>query len=417
MKKKILSLALLSALILSLAACGAPDAEVTDTPAPTSSLEPETTASPEPSPEATPEDFDGTILVSSEFNGLASTYEGYIVLKASAMLPTVTIEGRDKAAEAITDALQKKLAATEDSTKDAYDAACDAFDALDDAGREIWLAYGWSSSGEVERGDGAVLSLLCYNYAYTGGAHGSYEYYGQTFSTVTGKALSLDDLTDDPEALRAALTEHILAAAKEDEEELFDVEGFTERVFDTDSWYLTDEALVIVAQVGEIAAGARGKVEFAVPYSELEGLLKAEYVPKPAEAKGGADDLSIAFSKDAQDVPVAGAVRIIDPNAISSDEYMVNYRVVAGADMGPIALRGSTISTGDTIIPYDEEEPIVIYDTGSEYAWINKLDAGEALEISSVFMDTPLYCLVLSDGTVLQIAQSGKDGSLLLYEG
>ena len=47
--------------------------------------------------------------------------QGYIVLKADALLPTVTIEGRDEAAEAITKALQEKLAASEDNTKDAYD--------------------------------------------------------------------------------------------------------------------------------------------------------------------------------------------------------------------------------------------------------------------------------------------------------
>ena len=91
-------------------------------------------------------------------------------------------------------------------------------------------------------------------------------------------------------------------------------------------------------------------------------------------------------------------------------------RIVAAADMGPISLHGSSIAAGDTITIYDEEEPTVIYDTGDEYAWINKLDAGEALAVSSVFMDTPQFCLVLSDGTVLQIAQSGEDSSLLLYE-
>lgn len=411
MKKKLLSLALIAALTLSLAACGAQEAETTPTPEATVSLEPE--ASPTAEPSAEPEEFDGTILVTSEFDGLASTYEGYIVLKADALLPTVSIEGRDETASAITKALQKKLAATEDSTKDAYDAACEAFDALDDAGRETWLAYGWSSSGEVMRGDGAVLSLLCCTYAYTGGAHGSYDYFGQNFSTVTGEELSLDDLTDKPEELRAALTEHILAAAKEDAEELFDVEGFTERVYDTDAWYLTDEALVIVAQVGEIAAGARGKVEFAVPYSELEGLVKAEYIPEPSEASGTAADLSIAFAEDAADTPVAASVQVL--RSESEAEYLVDYRIVAAAGMGPISLHGSSIAAGDVIIPYDEE-PVVIYDTGDEYAWINKLDAGEALAVSSVFMDTPQFCLKLSDGTVLQIAQSGKDGSLLLYE-
>ena len=42
------------------------------------------------------------------------------VLKADALLPTVSIEGRDEAAKAITDALQVALEATEESTREAY---------------------------------------------------------------------------------------------------------------------------------------------------------------------------------------------------------------------------------------------------------------------------------------------------------
>ena len=83
MKKKLLSLALIGALTLSLAACGAQEAEITPTPEATVSLEPE--ASPTAEPSAEPEKFDGTILVTSEFDGLASTYEGYVVLKADAL--------------------------------------------------------------------------------------------------------------------------------------------------------------------------------------------------------------------------------------------------------------------------------------------------------------------------------------------
>lgn len=394
-------------LLAALAGCGTGEAEVTPSEEP--SAEPTPVVTPEPSAEATPaetpEPYEGTIFLRSEQDGFSSTYEGYIVLLADAMLPTVTIEGRDEAAAAITSALQKRLAATESSTREAYKAACEAFDALDEAGREIWLAYGWSSSGEVARGDGAVLSLLCSTYAYTGGAHGSYEYFGQTYSTVTGKALSLNDLAADPAALREALAQAVTAQAAQDEEELFDIEGFTERVFDTEAWYLTDEALVIVAQVGEVAAGARGRVEFAVPYSELQGLLKSEYLPAVKTEKGGAGDLSIAFSDDAADVPVAAETRILRSG--SEAEYLTDCRIIAAEDMGPIALRGSIVGAADSV---------VFYEQGEEYAWINRLDAGEALKIVSVFMDTPQFCLVLDDGTVLQIAQSGEDGSLLLYE-
>ena len=406
MKRKIICAALAAAMLLSLAACGTLPPEQSGLPEPVSDVTspPSSTPSPTPEPSAEPEEFDGTILVSSEFDGLASTYEGYIVLKADALLPTVTIEGRDEAAAAITKALQEKLAASEDNTKDAYDAACEAFDALDDAGREIWLAYGWSSSAEVERGDGAVLSLLCYTYAYTGGAHGSYDYFGQNFSTATGKALSIDDLTDDPEALRAVLTEHILAAAKEDAEELFDVEGFTERVYDTDAWYLTDDALVIFAQVGEVAAGARGRVDFAVPYEELGGLIRAEYLPDGPHS-GGSGGLTIDFADEADESEPLASVVVLP--ASEDAQYLVKCRVTAVAGMGSISLRSSTLAAGDAL---------VLYDTGGEYFWINRLPKGEFIDLSLVFYDTPHYCLVLQDGTALQIAQSGEDGSLLLYE-
>ena len=103
-------------------------------------------------------------------------------------------------------------------------------------------------------------------------------------------------MRNDPAALREALTEAILADAGEDEEELFDIEGCTERVFDTDAWYLTDDALVIFAQVGEVAAGARGRVDFAVPYEELGGLIRAEYLPDGSHS-GGSGGLAIELCR------------------------------------------------------------------------------------------------------------------------
>ena len=391
-------------LLTALAGCGTREAEVSASPEPTPTVTAAPAPSASPEPLETPEPFDGTIFVSCEQSGLANTYEGYIVLKADALLPTVSIEGRDEAAKAITDALQVALEATEESTREAYKAACEAFDALDEAGRETWLAHGWSSSGTVTRGDGTVLSLLCRTYSYSGGAHGSYDYFGQTFSTVTGEAISLDELATDPAALREALTEAILADAGEDEEELFDIEGFTERVFDTDAWYLTDDALVIFAQVGEVAAGARGRVDFAVPYEELGGLIRAEYLPDGSHG-GGSGGLTIDFADEADESEPLASVVVLP--ASEDAQYLVKCRVTAAADMGSISLRSSTLAAGDAL---------VLYDTGGEYFWINRLPKGEFIDLSLVFYDTPHYCLVLQDGTALQIAQSGEDGSLLLYE-
>lgn len=404
MKRQTAAIILALGLLTALAGCGAGGTAATAPPEATAGASETPAPSPSPEPFETPEPFDGTIFVSYEQSGLANTYEGYIVLKADAMLPTVSIEGRDGAALVITEALQDALEATEESTRGAYNAACEAFDALDEAGRENWLPYGWSRSAAVTRGDGAVLSLLCRTYSYTGGAHASCEYFGQTFNTVTGEALSLDELATDPDALREALTEAILADAAEDEEELFDVEGFTERVFDTDAWYLTDDALVVFAQEGEVAAGARGRVDFAVPYEELGGLIRAEFLPDGSHT-GGEGGLTIDFADDSDgSVPLASAVVL---PASEDAQYLVKCRVTAVADMGSISLRSSSLAAGDAL---------VLYDTEAEYAWINRLPKGGSIDLSLIFYDTPHYCLVLEDGTALQIAQSGEDGSLLLYE-
>ena len=48
--------------------------------------------------------------------------------------------------------------------------------------------------------------------------------------------------------------------------------------------------------------------------------------------------------------------------------------------------------------------------------WVNGLSAGESVEVQGYFNDLPNYGLEFSDGRLLLLAQSGKDGSLLIYE-
>lgn len=156
--------------------------------------------------------------------------------------------------------------------------------------------------------------------------------------------------------------------------------------------------------MGEVAAGARGRVDFAVPYEELGGLIRAEYLPDGSHS-GGSGGLTIDFADEADESEPLASVVVLP--ASEDAQYLVKCRVTAVADMGSISLRSSTLAAGDAL---------VLYDTGGEYFWINRLPKGEFIDLSLVFYDTPHYCLVLQDGTALQIAQSGEDGSLLLYE-
>ena len=98
MKRQAAALLMALGLLTALAGCGTREAEVSASPEPTPTVTAAPAPSASPEPLETPEPFDGTIFVSCEQSGLANTYEGYIVLKADALLPTVSIEGRDEAA-------------------------------------------------------------------------------------------------------------------------------------------------------------------------------------------------------------------------------------------------------------------------------------------------------------------------------
>ncbi len=50
------------------------------------------------------------------------------------------------------------------------------------------------SSFSIQRADKTVLSLMTYNYWYSGGAHGYYSHTGVNFDVETGKVLTLDDI-------------------------------------------------------------------------------------------------------------------------------------------------------------------------------------------------------------------------------
>ena len=102
MKRQAAALLMALGLLTALAGCGTREAEVSASPEPTPTVTAAPAPSASPEPLETPEPFDGTIFVSCEQSGLANTYEGYIALKADALLPTVSIEGRDEAAKAMT---------------------------------------------------------------------------------------------------------------------------------------------------------------------------------------------------------------------------------------------------------------------------------------------------------------------------
>ena len=78
-------------------------------------------------------------------------------------------------------------------------------------GVTTFYPYAFKQKVYVRRADDEVVSLLQYYEDYMGGAHGMYGVGGYNFDTRTGKALALQDVFADLEAMKAAIVKGLCA--------------------------------------------------------------------------------------------------------------------------------------------------------------------------------------------------------------
>ncbi|MCR5090561.1 MAG: RsiV family protein [Oscillospiraceae bacterium] len=145
----------------------------------------------------------------------------------------------------------------------------------------------------VLRADERVCVFLVREYYYLGGAHGSFLDQALCFDTTSGERLSLDGLSENPEALKATLVNEMLKLAEADEggyytEHLSFVEkedyaeAFRQLLRDG-SWFAGNDAFWIFSDLYELAPYASGITEFGIPYDSLN----LRYAPLPAEQVSG----------------------------------------------------------------------------------------------------------------------------------
>lgn len=284
MKNRILATTLAILLCLSLAACSGAPAE--ESPAPDETAAPSPTPAPSAEPEETqappPEDLRISVLLQPKSELRDS--EGSLVFLGYYSEPVVTVSASSTASYRISSALASRLAKGGAQADEIFEQAEDEFKTLSEEERALFLPRSLTRTASVERGDGAVLSLLCVDYAYTGGSHGKGDYVGMCFNTMTGAKLALSDIFTDTGALGAKAAEAVEAqAAAMDESEGFSgLREFVDSALEGGHWYLNNEGLALVASEGEIAPESSGSFTFVLPYAELEGLIKPEYVPASA---------------------------------------------------------------------------------------------------------------------------------------
>ena len=133
---------------------------------------------------------------------------------------------------------------------------------------------------KVKRDSGDVISLLTENYIYLGGAHGTTAW--DTYTIYLGDdnphRLELKELFVDESQYIDEINQRIDRLVEDNPEqysELWAQPHITEA--ESGRFYLTDNDLVIWFPPYELSYYARGFVEFPIPLSELNGLLKEEF--------------------------------------------------------------------------------------------------------------------------------------------
>lgn len=406
MKNRILATTLAILLCLSLAACSGAPAE--ESPAPDETAAPSPTPAPSAEPEETqappPEDLRISVLLQPKSELRDS--EGSLVFLGYYSEPVVTVSASSSASYRISSALASRLAKGGAQADEIFEQAEDEFKTLSEEERALFLPRSLTRTASVERGDGAVLSLLCVDYAYTGGSHGKGDYVGMCFNTMTGAKLALSDIFTDTGALGAKAAEAVEAqAAAMDESEGFSgLREFVDSALEGGHWYLNNEGLALVASEGEIAPESSGSFTFVLPYAELEGLIKPEYVPVSApEGASGAEDFELSDEPGSEPV-----------YSITLDQEAPAFYLSAKADTAPFALCSVTLG-GSFYYAYDDDGEGSDFERLRDYLWISGLEAGECVEIDAWFMDMPTMGLSFGpEKELLLFWQSGEDGSLFV---
>ncbi len=147
-------------------------------------------------------------------------------------------------------------------------------------------AFSYSYKLVVERCDENVISLCVHENIYSGGAHGLTVQTTYNFDTKTGKLLSVDDLSDDVDALAEHIASYIQTdyadIVKNNEPDLSQVTNLIEE----GQWYFSNAGLVVFAQLYEIASYASGMPTFIVPYDELDGFVSKGILPEARTGEG-----------------------------------------------------------------------------------------------------------------------------------
>ena len=194
--------------------------------------------------------------------------------------PIVMALPQKAAAEKINGAMAEMKAAVNRQIEEVKQAARDDLSARTQKERQDWNGYSYSQDYSIERADQALISFWFLRSQYTGGAHQSNNRMGVTYDSKTGKQLFLEDITTDWDKFQSFVLEYLLRLSSQKQYQDYwfsDYASHLGEILTEDTWYFSDQGLVIIANPYHIAPYAAGIIQFVIPYEDLE-YIKPEYL-------------------------------------------------------------------------------------------------------------------------------------------
>ncbi|MBP3912183.1 DUF3298 and DUF4163 domain-containing protein [Zhenhengia yiwuensis] len=207
--------------------------------------------------------------------------DGVVMLVVEGNSPVVTIENNKKATCDINDFYEGKEKAFEKMEKQYVKMAKKDYSARTKESKKYWAGYSLSRIYTTGRVDNKVISFIQNNNEYTGGAHPNATRFAQNFNPCTGTRLTLKDITKDECKAREVIQAYILKAVQKAAYKDYlseDYEAHIKDILTEDTWYFSDQGLVIISNEYIITPHAVGILEFTIPYNELT-FIKPCYLP------------------------------------------------------------------------------------------------------------------------------------------
>lgn len=203
------------------------------------------------------------------------TGDDTILYTRKCVYPVVAIEGNESAADKINADIRERVETFRTDTS-SEDAIQDYQTIRENNSERYFGGYFDEEIFTAARADNKVISFLVTSQYYIGGTHGMYYYTGLNYDTQTGEMIYFADLSGNV----AVFWQDALAFIQELASSAVyrsimwgnDADELQEVLYQDHRWYLSTTGLILFSNPYEMGPFSSGKIEFLIPYSDLEAM-------------------------------------------------------------------------------------------------------------------------------------------------